>query len=289
MEKGLVIGLGEVLWDMLPQGKMLGGAPANFACHVAALGLPGCVVSAVGCDALGDEILSSLASRGVHCEIERVEQATGTVDVALDDCGIPTYNIRLGSAWDSIQFRPELAALASEARAVCFGSLAQRSAVSRVAINAFVDAMPTDALKVFDINLRQSYYDAGIIQRSLEMCNVLKVNDEEIVVLQKMFSLAGDAEAACRQLLERYDLQVVILTCGARGSYVFSTDYESFMPTPKVEVVDTVGAGDSFTAAFVASLLRAKPEFSLGETLREAHQVATAYAAKNCTHAGPVA
>lgn len=286
-----VIGLGEALFDCLPTGRKLGGAPANFAYHVSQFGLNGCAVSAIGNDELGREIIDTFTNVGLRYQLPRVAYPTGTVQVTLDDKGIPQYDICEGVAWDNIPFTEEIAALAPDTEAVCFGSLAQRNGTSRATIQAFLDAMPADALRVFDINLRQSWYTREVIEQSLQRCNVLKINDEELDVVAPMLLdvateegklIAEDEEKTrrvCRMLIDAYDLRMLILTCGATGSYVFSADDESYQRTPKVEVVDTVGAGDSFTATFVAQIL-------LGKSMTEAHRKAVEVSAFICTQAG---
>lgn len=284
MNRDLVIGIGEALWDMLPDGKKMGGAPANFAYHVNALGLPSCAVSALGNDHLGDELMTCFEQRGLNVEMARVDYPTGTVQVQLDDHGIPTYDIRRGVAWDNIPFTVGLERLAGRARAVCFGSLAQRDPTSRATIQRFLDATPSDGsvLKIFDINLRQDFYNEEIIEGSMRRCNILKINDEELVIIGRMFGLGSlDLEEKCRELMTRYDLETVILTCGANGSYVLTPTAGSFVDTPKVDVVDTVGAGDSFTGAFTAALLA-------GKTLEEAHRLAVEVSAYVCTQPGPM-
>lgn len=279
MEK-TVVGLGEALFDCLPTGRKLGGAPANFAYHVSQFGLTGYAVSAIGNDELGKEITDTFDKVGLHYILPVVNEPTGTVQVTLDDKGIPQYEICLGVAWDNIPFTDEMKALAQKADAACFGSLAQRSEVSRATINAFLDAMPKDALKVFDINLRQHWYNREVIETSLQKSNILKINDEEILVVKSLLELQGTTYSElCLELIRHYDLQMVILTCGTEGSYVFSEQEESFLPTPKVQVADTVGAGDSFTGAFVALLLQ-------GKSIREAHEMAVKVSAFVCTQAG---
>lgn len=284
MNRELVIGIGEALWDMLPEGKKMGGAPANFAYHVNAMGLPSCAVSALGRDALGDELLHCFEERRLNVEMARVDYPTGTVQVQLDCNGIPTYDIRRGVAWDNIPYTPALEHLSQQARAVCFGSLAQRDPVSRATIQRFLDSLPDDGsvLKLFDINLRQDFFTTEIIDQSMRRCNILKINDEELVVIGRLFEYAGlDLEQKCRMLIEKYNLRLLILTCGANGSYVFTPEGSSFVDTPKVDVVDTVGAGDSFTGAFTAALLAGKP-------VQEAHRLAVEVSAYVCTQAGPM-
>ena len=270
------------MWDMLPEGKKIGGAPANFAYHVSQFGLDSRVVSAVGEDELGAEILKNFREKKLNCMIETVPYPTGTVQVELDANGVPCYDIREGVAWDNIPFTPALEGLAHQTRAVCFGSLAQRSVVSRETINRFLDAMPDgeDRYKIFDINLRQGFYTKEILCNSMRKCNILKINDEELVTVSRMFGYPGiDLQDKCWILLAKYNLRMLILTCGVNGSYVFTPGEISFVETPKVEVADTVGAGDSFTAAFVASVLKGLP-------VAEAHRIAVETSAFVCTRHG---
>lgn len=258
--KPYVIGLGEVLWDVLPEGKKLGGAPANFAYHVSQFGYDTMAVSAVGHDVLGDETLEALNEKQLNFCMPRVDYPTGTVQVTLDDEGVPTYVIREGVAWDNIPFTAELEDLAHHTSAVCFGSLAQRSPESRATIQAFLKALPENALKIFDINLRQNFYTRDLLVESMKACNILKINDEELLVLGHLLEISGlDMQNNCWLLLGKFDLDALVLTCGVNGSYVFTKGNVSYQETPKVEVADTVGAGDSFTAAFVAGWLSRKP------------------------------
>ncbi len=278
----MIVGMGEALWDVLPEGKKIGGAPANFAYHVSQFGFNSRVVSAVGDDKLGNEILDNFAEKNLKFLIEKVPYPTGTVQVELDSEGVPCYNIKEGVAWDNIPFTPDLEELAKQTRAVCFGSLAQRSVVSRETINKFLDTMPDDSdrLRIFDINLRQSFYTKEILCNSMERCNILKINDEELVTVSRMFGYPGiDLQDKCWILLAKYNLKMLILTCGVNGSYVFTPGNISFVETPKVEVADTVGAGDSFTATFVAAILK-------GMKVNEAHKLAVEASAYVCTQNG---
>ena len=280
--KDTVVGMGEALWDVLPEGKKLGGAPANFAYHVSQFGLPSCVVSAVGSDPLGQEIIENFTSKGLNHLIEEVPYPTGTVQVEIDQAGIPQYEIKENVAWDNIPYTARLEALAQRTRAVCFGSLAQRNVVSRQTINRFLDAMNHDdeTLVVFDVNLRQGFYNKEILCESMQRCNILKINDEELVTVSRMFGYPGiDLQDKCWILLGKYNLKMLILTCGINGSYVFTPGSVSFLPTPQVEVADTVGAGDSFTAAFISSVLR-------GRSVAEAHAAAVSTSAFVCTRNG---
>jgi fructokinase len=274
--------MGEALWDVLPEGKKIGGAPANFAYHVSQFGLPSCVVSAVGDDALGKEITENFTSKGLNQLIAEVPYPTGTVQVEIDPAGVPQYEIKENVAWDNIPYTARLEQLAERTKAVCFGSLAQRNVVSRNTINRFFDAMPrtADSLVVFDVNLRQGFYNKEIICNSMKRCNILKINDEELVTVSRMFGYPGiDLQDKCWILLGKYNLKMLILTCGINGSYVFTPGNVSFQPTPKVEVADTVGAGDSFTAAFIASILK-------GKSVQEAHSLAVQTSAYVCTKKG---
>lgn len=278
----IVVGMGEALWDVLPEGKKIGGAPANFAYHVSQFGLPSCVVSAIGNDALGKEIIENFTSKGLDQLIAEVPYPTGTVQVEIDQTGIPLYDIKENVAWDNIPYTEHLDALAKRTKAVCFGSLAQRNVVSRNTINHFLDTMPKDddSLIVFDVNLRQGFYNKEILCKSMQNCNILKINDEELITVSRMFGYPGiDLQDKCWILLGKYNLKMLILTCGINGSCVFTPGNVSFQPTPKVEVADTVGAGDSFTAAFIASILK-------GKSVTEAHSIAVKTSAYVCTQKG---
>ena len=267
---------------MLPEGKKIGGAPANFAYHVSQYGFDGYVVSAVGDDKLGNEILESFNNRRLNYLIQRVPYPTGTVQIELDEAGIPCYEIKENVAWDNIPFTVDLEKLAKKTRAVCFGSLAQRNTVSRETINRFIDVMSDAAgqYRVFDVNLRQGFYDKEILCNSMKRCNILKINDEELIAVSRMFEYPGiDLEDKCRALLSEYGLEILILTCGVNGSYVFTRENVSFVNTPKIEVADTVGAGDSFTATFISAILK-------GKSIREAHELAVEVSAYVCTQNG---
>ena len=281
-QKRYVVGLGEVLWDVLPEGKKLGGAPANFAYHAGQFfGNNNTIaISALGEDRLADETIEALREHGLNDLLPRVPYPTGTVQVTLDEQGIPTYDIKENVAWDNIPFDSDIQQIARNCRAVCFGSLAQRNVVSRETIHKFLDATPDDCLKIFDINLRQQFYTKGIIKESIQRCNILKINDEELVLIGRMFGYPGlDIENKCWLILGKYNLDMLVLTCGINGSYVFTPGQMSFQPTPKVEVADTVGAGDSFTGSFCAAILNGKP-------VAEAHKKAVAVSAFVCTQNG---
>ncbi len=277
----IIVGLGEVLYDVLPQGAKLGGAPANFAYHASQFGYEAVAVSAVGNDALGDQALKTFDENGLKYIIPRVPYPTGTVNVKLDAEGVPTYTFTPNVAWDHIPFTPEMQEVAKNACAVCFGSLAQRSEESRESIMKFLDATPKDCLKIFDINLRGTFYDKETIQNGLRHCDILKINDEELIIVGRLFGYPGlDIEEKCRLIMKRYNLKMVVLTCGTNGSYVFApNNFKSFRETPKVEVADTVGAGDSFTGSFTASILS-------GKSIEEAHALAVKVSAFVCTQKG---
>ncbi len=275
-----IVGLGEVLWDVLPEGKKLGGAPANFAFHAGQFGMDSLAISAVGNDALGDETLAELTKKNLNHVIPRVDYPTGTVQVELDADGVPTYDIKTNVAWDNVPFTKEIEAIAKDCRCVCFGSLAQRSEVTRSTIHKFIKAMPKGSLKIFDINLRQNFYDKDILQSSIKACNILKINDEELVQLGRLYGYPGlDISNKCWLLLGKYNLDMLVLTCGVNGSYVFTPGCMSFQETPKVEVTDTVGAGDSFTGTFASAILNGMP-------VPEAHKLAVEVSAYVCTQQG---
>ena len=272
-----IVGLGEALWDVLPEGKKLGGAPANFAYHAGQFGLDTLAISAVGEDQLGDETLSALEEKGLKYIMPRVPFPTGTVQVELDAQGVPAYEIREGVAWDNIPFTPEMEKVARSCKAVCWGSLAQRHEVSRNTIHRFLDATPPTCLKIFDINLRQTFYDEEVIRASLKRCNILKINDEELVTIGRLFGYPGlDMSNKCWLILGKYNLDMLVLTCDVNGSYVFKPGAMTFLETPKVDVADTVGAGDSFTASFCAAILK-------GLSVSDAHQLAVETSAYVCT------
>ena len=281
--KPVVVGIGEILWDMLPGGKRAGGAPINFVYHAAALGAEGYAVSAVGNDADGRAIVAELKQNKIDHVLALTPYPTGKVLVELKN-GIPAYTIVENVAWDHIPYSDDASAVIRRADAVCFGTLAQRSPTSRQTILNFLNAMPDDSrhLRIFDVNLRAPYWNSNIVAESLESCNILKLNDEELPVVAsavKVTAKAGNQAATALAIMEKYALRALILTCGARESYIFAPEGTSRLATPHVRVADTVGAGDSFTAAFTASVL-------LGHTVTEAHESAVKRAAYVCTRHG---
>lgn len=278
--KRLVVGLGEVLWDMLPEGRKIGGAPVNFAYHAGQFGIDTMAVSAIGNDKLGEDTIAEMNGKHLNHIFPSVPYPTGSVQVKLDEKGVPAYDIKENVAWDNIPFTNEIESVARSCRAVCFGSLAQRNAVSRSTIRKFIESTPSGCIRIFDINLRQNFYTSNVIRDSLEHCNILKINDEEIMLVSRMFNYdSSNIENVCRTIMEDFSLEMVILTCGTKGSYIFTKGGVSFMPTPKVNVADTVGAGDSFTGSFCAAILRRLP-------VAEAHKKAVEVSAYVCTQNG---
>ena len=252
-----IVGIGEVLWDLLPSGSELGGAPANFACHAHALGASASVVTRVGDDDFGLAVLRRFGEQGIAEGTVQVDATapTGTVTVTLSETGIPSYTIHENAAWDRLAVTPAATRAVREADAVCFGSLAQRSAVSRASIQALVADARAGALRVFDINLRQNYYSREILGQSLRLANVLKLNDGELPVLAALFGLSGPPRELMARLADQFELQLVALTRGPAGSLLFRAGQWSDCPSVPTRVVDTVGAGDAFTAALVMGLL----------------------------------
>jgi len=277
----LLVGLGEVLWDLLPGGRQLGGAPANFAYHAQALGARGVVASAVGDDELGREILARLDALGLDRSAVQVDHRhpTGTVSVQVDADGHPQYVIHEDVAWDFIEATGELTALAGRADAVCFGSLAQRAPASRAAIRRFLKLTPRECLRIFDINLRQSYYDRQVIAESLDVADVLKLNVDELTAITDLFDLPGGEDQAARAMLHRFGLTLVAVTRGSAGSVLITKDQVSSCPPQQVKVADTVGAGDAFTAALALGMLTDRP-------LDLTHRHAARLAAYVCTQVG---
>jgi fructokinase len=276
-----IVGIGELLWDLFPEGKQLGGAPSNVVYHAQILGGRGCTVSAVGNDALGSEIRDKLDGMGLDSSFITVDtdHPTGTVTVELDADGVPDFTIRQNVAWDFIPFSSGLERLAERADAVCFGSLAQRASVSRTTIASFLDLMPKECIKVFDVNLRQSFYSRSIIHASLERANVVKFNEDELPIVANLCDLKGSETDQLIFLMESYGLRLVVLTRGSRGSIIAEPGNYSHLDAPSVDVVDTVGAGDAFTAAVVMGLLRGLP-------LDRIHRNATMLSASVCTQQG---
>ncbi|WP_436416493.1 carbohydrate kinase family protein [Petrimonas sp.] len=277
--KPLIIGIGELLWDVLPTGKKAGGAPINFVYHASRLGAESYAISAIGNDPLGDEIMQEIDRIGINYIIEKVNYPTGTVLVELKG-GIPDYTIIEGVAWDHIPLTQPMTELAKRADVICFGTLAQRSEESRNTIQDILAFVSEDAYRILDVNIRQHYYSKEIIVSSLRNCNVFKINDEELLLLKELFGKQElGEEDACRWFVKEFNLKFMILTAGADYSTIFTPHTHSRIQTPRVEVADTVGAGDSFTGAFISSILDGKP-------LAEAHRAAVDRAAFVCTRHG---
>lgn len=268
-----VVGIGELLWDLLPTGAQIGGAPANFSYHAGALGAEARTISRVGDDALGHELLAQLTPLGVSTECVQIDATmpTGTVAIELDVAGQPCYEIRANVAWDHLQADAAARHAAASADALCFGTLAQRNPVARAAIRTLVSASPSDALRVLDVNLRQTYFSRTLIEESLMLATVLKVNDVELPKLVTMFGLRGDVRAQLEQIAERWQLNAVALTRGGKGSVLLTAHEYSEHPGVHVDVKDTIGAGDAFTAAMIVGLLSG---WALADVNAHANQVA---------------
>ncbi len=277
----IFIGLGELLWDMLPDGKQLGGAPANFAYHAQQLGAESYIISAVGSDALGDEIFTylkdyHLATDYIHTDSEL---PTGTVDIEVDSTGIPKYIIHENVAWDNIPYEKKTEDLLSRVDAICFGSLAQRSVVSAQTIKSILKSCPANCFKIYDINIRQTFYNRQLIAENLELANGFKLNDEEFDLIADLFALSGKEEIVAYKLMNKFDLELIALTKGSKGSVIYSGEKQSWRKSPKINVADTVGAGDAFTAGLTYAYLNRLP-------LTIAHDYANILAAYVCTKKG---
>ena len=282
MEKKLkVIGIGELLWDVLPDGKKLGGAPCNFVYHAQKQGASGLALSAVGNDDNGREILEILETKSISAELIQInEMPTSTVDVAINAEGVPEYTIHENVAWDFIILNDAAERAVNQADIVCFGSLAQRNATSQETIEKLLAGCKLETLVVYDINLRQNYYNLEIIDRSLRLCNVLKLNEEELPVVKDMLELVSSKEEdQIQELINRYNLKLVAYTKGEKGSLLVTPTDSSYVRTPKVDVKDTVGAGDSFTAVMISG-------YAKGQALNELHQNAVEISAFVCTQDG---
>jgi fructokinase len=276
-----IVALGEMLWDVFPDGPRFGGAPANVACHAAALGADVWMVSQVGDDQLGQQAVAALRQHGVHTDpVGRSSQyPTGTVEVALDRAGKPNFTIREDVAWDHIPWSESLRDLASRADAVCFGTLAQRGDQSRQTIHRFISAVAPATLRILDVNLRPPFYDRTVIEQSLELANVLKLSDDELPVVASMLGIDAPESETLAQLAQRYQLRLIALSRGAQGALLFDGKHFSHAQGQPVEVKDTVGAGDSFTAVLTLGILKGRP-------LDTINQRACQVAAYVCSQAG---
>lgn len=273
-------GIGELLWDILPDGRKLGGSPMNVAYHCQAAGIQSAVISAIGNDNSGSEILEQVQEKEITTDYIQIcnNRPTGTVSVKLNQ-GIPDFTIHPNVAWDEIQWNDKLEELAKSIEATAFGSLSQRNPVSRQTIQSFLKSMNPDSLRVFDVNLRQQFHSKELLKETLELSNILKINDEELPVLAKYLNIKGTIKEQLHTLTEDYSLKFVAYTMGSEGSWLLTKDSFSEMKAPKVKIADTVGAGDAFTGILIAGLLK-------GKELKIIHQEATEVAAWVCRKAG---
>lgn len=277
----MVAGIGEVLWDVLEDKEELGGAPINFAYHINALGGQGIPVSTVGDDKRGHQALAQLTARGLTTEYISITESfeTGYVQVTVDDNGIPSYTFPFNIAWDHLLLNEHLLSLIPSFQGVCFGTLAQRSEQSRRAIYSFIDGLPPNVLKIYDLNLRQNFYNQEIIETSLSKAHILKLSDEELQVIQDMLGLPDEEHPAITRLMKNFDLRLVVVTRGGNGSLLVSPTEQSEHPGFPSQVEDTIGAGDSFTAATTLGFL-------LGHDLGTINEYANRLAAYVCTKKG---
>lgn len=283
MNNNYVIGLGELLWDCFPSFRRMGGAPANFAFHAGQFGHNTKVISAIGNDKDGDALIKELEKHHLNHQINRVNLPTGIVNIDDSNKNDPHYSINTDVAWSIIPYTKELKEIAENCWAVCFGTLAQYGETSRETIREFLNATQKDCYKIYDINLRsnsgKNYFTDDIIISSLSLCNILKINIDEFGYLSKLFGIDkdNDVETRSKALISLYpNIKILIVTMGTDGSWIFTKDDSSFEKTPKVDVVDVVGAGDSFTGAFIGSILN-------GKDFKEAHKIAVNVSAYVCT------
>lgn len=278
--KPLIVGIGELLWDVFKNGKRIGGAPVNLVYNATQLGAEGYAVTAVGNDEAGSELLRELKKSHIDSEqIQFVDYATGHSIVDDSNPEDPTYNLTDGAAWDHIPTTVESINMAKQADALCFGTLALRNEESRNTIFTLLSYARKDALLFFDINLRQNFYSTELIEQLLCKANVFKTNREELATLCRIFGLKGDEDEVCRMLLRKYGLKYIILTAGADYSKIYAGDRCSRIDTPDTRVVDTVGGGDAFSGAFIVALLN-------GASLEEAHRCAVIRAKTVCEGSG---
>jgi fructokinase len=281
--KKLVVGLGEVLWDMLPQGKYLGGAPANFAYITSLLGDQGVVASRLGTDALGDEASQRLQALGLPIDTVQRDpmHPTGVVKVEVDREGLARFEIEGPSAWDFLEWTADCQRLAERADAVCFGSLAQRSQTSRETIRRFLSATRSETIRVFDVNLRQAFYSKEVVEESMKLASIMKMNDEEVPKVMRLLKLDHlDEESSTQKLIDYYGLKLVCVTRGSKGSLLVTPKESHVQPGISVKVADTIGAGDAFTAALVH-------QYMLGASLASMNRAANLVGAWVSSQAGP--
>lgn len=264
-----IIGVGEVLWDKFPDGTRFGGAPANLACAIAGLSNNSAkvtMVSAVGNDILGVKAIDAFSQFNVDVsQIQLTDFPTGIVTVELDSSFHATYQIAENSAWDNIAWVDSMYELAANADAICFGSLAQRTENSRQTIQKLISALPENALKVFDVNLRAPFYTSETIIESLELANVLKLNEDELPIIAEMLRISGDTTSLLQSIKQQFNLSSIALTQGSKGAVLIHNQEQVEVPIVATTVVDTVGAGDSFTAAFTLGLLQQQPLIEIGK------------------------
>lgn len=281
MKKFTIAGIGELLWDVLPEAEVIGGAPVNFAYHVTALGAKGIPISTIGNDVRGGKALEELQKRGVETSAISITEdfATGYVTATLDNEGKASYNFPDDVAWDHLQINEYAENLRNILDAVCFGSLAQRSEHSRRAIYGFLDTLGKETLKVFDINLRQEFYSEKVVVNSLTRTDILKLNEEELPILADLIDLNGPSDKWLQILVEKYHLQMAILSRGGSGSLLLTPKSSSDHPGVVTHIKDTIGAGDSFTAAVTIGFLQGLP-------LNEINENANRIAAYVCSQRG---
>lgn len=288
MKSEWIVGLGEVLWDVFRDGPRFGGAPANFACHARSLGAKVAMVSAVGPekDPLSSQALDKLRARGIDTRaVQSNANETGRVVVDVDEQGKPTYTFSEHPAWDAIEWTDAMAEIAENTQAICFGTLAQRKPQSRTTIQRFLETVPANALKVFDVNLRVDYWNDETIRASLKHANILKLNDDELEVVAEACGVEIRDEGPAEQvrLLEalqtQFNLDVIALTLGADGATLMTPLTVDHCPAPPTKIQDTVGAGDSFTAAMIIGLQKGWP-------LSKVNQHAVRVAAYVCSQSG---
>lgn len=276
----LVVGIGEILWNVQPCCKKIGGAPASFAFLLSELGMNSRIVSAVGNDCEGDAIADELKKLGVDYDLYRLPGPTGQTQVELDENGASVYHPAEEAAWDHLAFDSRLNEIAEQAAAVYFGTLAQRNPAGRHALRRFLDALPPDAVRIFDINLREPFYTEATVRESLHLCDILKMNLSELAAVRDFLGWPEEeAETSCRRLQQRYGLTHVVLTMGKAGSLVLNEGDRSLIRPIPIEMADTTGVCEAFMAGFTAGLLN-------GKTMHEAHQLASDLAEFVCTHTG---
>jgi len=279
-----IIGLGEILWDMLPEGKKLGGAPANFAYYVSKLGQIGIVASRVGNDSLGKEILESMEKLNLNKKYIQIDPKylTGTVSVELDSNGQPDYTIHKNVAWDYLDFSKSWKHLAKEADVICFGTLAQRSSKSKNTMLDFLKSARPEVIKLLDINIRQNFYSMEAIEESIKLSNILKLNIDELKIIRNLFTYSNTKNEIdlCLELINDFKLDLLCLTKGENGSLVLNSKEYYEHPGYKVSVLDTIGAGDAFTAAMIVQYLK-------GKTLREISDLANRLGSWVASQSGP--